>query len=236
MQKKKLTHKNTVDDSEKARLQHLILYEERARKQGFKVIAGVDEAGRGPLAGPVVAASCVIPKGEFILGVNDSKKLTPKLRSQIFEDIKKNTAIHFGVGVVDHAMIDKINIYQSTIQAMLKAVESLEIKADYLLVDGLPLPHLILPSNAIVKGDSKSQSIAAASIIAKETRDQMMLEYHHQWPEYGFDKHKGYATRRHLDALEKFGPCPIHRKSFEPIKSMISEKNPEKDCIQITMF
>ncbi|MEC7839284.1 MAG: ribonuclease HII [Chlamydiota bacterium] len=228
----KQTLKRQLDDHEAFRFQHLTLYEERAKKEGYKVVAGVDEAGRGPLAGPVVAASCHIPSGVYISGVNDSKKLTPKLREKIFEELKNSPEISYGIGIVDHSEIDEINIYQATIRAMLKAVDSMPLQPDYLLIDGLPLPHLILPSNAIVKGDSKSLSIAAASIIAKETRDQIMIEYHKQFPEYGFDKHKGYATRAHRDAIKKYGPCPIHRTSFEPIKSMVSVE----PSAQFTMF
>lgn len=131
-------------------------------------------------------------------------------------------------------VIDEINIYQATIRAMIEAVDELDVTPDYLLVDGLHLPHTTIPGEGIIKGDQKSQLIAAASIIAKEARDQLMVEYHEKWPEYGFDRHKGYATQAHREAIAKYGPCPIHRRSFEPIKSMVQE--PEPEFVQLTIF
>lgn len=180
------------------------------------MIAGIDEAGRGPLAGPVVASACIIPDGIYFPGVNDSKKLLPLKRKLLFEQITSNSQVIYGIGIVSPERIDKINIYRATIQAMLEAVEKLGRQPDYLLVDGLKLPHPTLPSQKIIKGDAKSQSISAASIIAKETRDQLMRGYHLEWPLYGFDEHKGYATSKHLLAIEQHGPCPIHRKTFSP--------------------
>jgi ribonuclease HII len=207
-----------IETDEMQRITQLNLYEEQARASGFQAIAGVDEAGRGPLAGPVVAAACLIPSGIYIPQVNDSKKLTPKLRKRLFDQITSDSRICYGIGFIDSAEIDRINIYQATIQAMLLAISKLTESPDYLLVDGLKLPHPSIPSLKIVKGDTLSQSIAAASILAKVTRDQMMLEYHAQWPHYGFDQHKGYCTSKHLEALKKHGPCEIHRRSFEPCK------------------
>lgn len=203
------------------RLQQMLHFEQEARRKGFTRIAGIDEAGRGPLAGPVVAACCYIPEGVLLPGVNDSKQLSPAKRAQLFEQITTCPQIVYQVGIVSHQTIDDINIYQATIQAMLEAVDGLAVRVclDYLLVDGMNLPHPSIPCQRIVKGDTLSQSIAAASIVAKETRDQLMLQYHLQWPQYGFDRHKGYGTALHLEALEKYGPCPIHRQSFEPVKS-----------------
>lgn len=204
---------------EMRRLQDLLVYEQEARLKGYRHVAGIDEAGRGPLAGPVVAAACLIPEGLLVPGVDDSKKLTPAKRLALFERLTATTGIHYGVGVISHQEIDKINIYQATIQAMLQAVANLSVRPDFLLVDGMPLKHPDIPSQKIIKGDAKSLSIGAASIIAKETRDRLMIDYHLQWPQYGFDKHKGYGTPFHLAAIEKYGPCPIHRLTFAPCTS-----------------
>jgi ribonuclease HII len=204
--------------TEQMRLQGLLQYENEARLKGFQTIAGIDEAGRGPLAGPVVAAACIIPQGILLPGVNDSKQLSPAARQKLFQQIKTIPDIIFSIGRVDPAEIDRINIYQATIVAMQHAVEGLSCRPDYLLVDGMKLPHDI-PVLKIIKGDALSQSIAAASIIAKVTRDAMMEEYDKQWPQYGFAKHKGYGTAAHLAALAEHGPCPIHRRSFAPISA-----------------
>jgi ribonuclease HII len=209
-----MSKKQSIDPIELQRLHDLTIFERAARQQGYKQIAGIDEAGRGPLAGPVVAAACIIPEGVFLPGVDDSKKLTPQKRQALFELIKGDTRIQFGVGIVSHTIIDAINIYQAAMEAMRIAVANLPMRPDYLLVDGLKLDYPI-PSQKIIKGDQLSQSIAAASIIAKETRDKIMLEYHQEWPYYGFNKHKGYATAFHRDALREHGPCTIHRLSFE---------------------
>ncbi len=198
-------------------------YEEEAYLTGYQWLAGVDEAGRGPLAGPVVAAACILPKGLLIPQVNDSKKLTPKMRERLFARLTSDPAIYYAVGIVDSVEIDRINIYQATICAMLIAIERLKQAPDYLLVDGMKLPHPTLPCLKIIKGDQLSQSIAAASIIAKETRDRLMLDYHARWPAYGFDHHKGYGTEQHVEALFKHGPCEIHRRSFDPIKTHFAQ-------------
>lgn len=208
------------EELELQRLRKLTLYEEEARTRGFMIIAGVDEAGRGPLAGPVVAAACIIPHDLLIPGVNDSKQLTPKLREELFEIIISDPRIVYGIGIIDHEEIDKVNIYQATILAMLKAVSQLDPQPQILLVDGLALPHPTIPVQKIVQGDALSHSIAAASIIAKETRDRLMIKYHEDWPHYGFNTHKGYGTPKHLEAISAHGPCHIHRRSFEPIKSL----------------
>lgn len=213
----KITAKSLgIDAKEWRRLCKLTLFEEAARSQGFRIIAGVDEAGRGPLAGPVVACACIIPADVYFPGINDSKKLLPAARLALYQTLVSDSRISFGVGVVSHKIIDKINIYQATIQAMLEAIENIAPRPDYLLVDGLKLPHPTIPAQKIVEGDAKAHSISAASIIAKETRDRLMRSYHLEYPEYGFHEHKGYATRQHLNAIEKHGPCPIHRRTFSP--------------------
>lgn len=212
-----------ISKTELKRLQKLHKYENAARQQGFSIIAGIDEAGRGPLAGPVVAAACIIPEGVYVVGVDDSKKLLPKKRQEIFERIMSDNRILFGVGIVSHEEIDSINIYQATIKAMLLAIEKLSIKPDVLLVDGMNLLHPVIPSQKIVQGDGLSHSIAAASIIAKQTRDQLMCQEHEKWPEYGFVRHKGYGTEEHLAAIAKHGPCPIHRLSFSPFRVVEEE-------------
>lgn len=208
-----------LDDKEKLRLQQMLIYEEAAYQQGYKVLAGLDEAGRGPLAGPVVAAACILPRGLLIANVNDSKKLTAKVRERLFERLTTDSSIIYAIGIVEAGEIDRLNIYQATIHAMWQAIDTLSVHPDCLLVDGMALPHRLLPCQKIIKGDQLSQSIAAASIIAKETRDRLMRLYHEQWPVYGFSQHKGYGTVQHLDALERHGPCPIHRYSFDPIKT-----------------
>ena len=211
---------------ETARLKKLTAYEERARSQGYKSIAGVDEAGRGPLAGPVVAAACILPENFYLPGINDSKKLTAEERERLYQMIKENPEILSGVGIVEALIIDQINILQATFQAMVAAVLQLQQKPDYILIDGNQIPkslQLELPCEAIVKGDSLSQSIMAAGILAKVTRDKIMLEHHKTWPDYGFKDHKGYGTEKHLEKLRELGPCPLHRKSYEPVKIEVNK-------------
>ncbi|MBI3236737.1 MAG: ribonuclease HII [Chlamydiales bacterium] len=204
--------------SERDRLERLTLFEKAAYLKGYSSIAGVDEAGRGPLAGPVVAVACILPFDLLIEGIDDSKQLTPSQRKALFEEITANPHICYALGVVDSARIDQINILQATLEAMKIAISQLKRTPDYILIDGNRLPPQKIPSEAIVRGDSRSQSIAAASIIAKQSRDEMMEGFHALWPQYGFDSHKGYGTRRHLAAIEQFGPSPIHRMSFKPFK------------------
>jgi len=199
------------------RLEALTKYEKQARAKGYQLIAGVDEAGRGPLAGPVVAAACIIPEGIYFEGINDSKQLSPEQRERLYEAIRQNPDILSGVGVVDAILIDQINILQATFYAMVAAVAALRQKPDYVLVDGPYIPNFDIPAEGIIEGDTLSQSIMAAAIIAKCTRDRMMVKFDEQWPQYGFKRHKGYGTPEHLAALQLHGPCSIHRKTFQPI-------------------
>lgn len=197
----------------------LFAYERTLLAQGARLIAGIDEAGRGPLAGPVVAAAVVLPEGFRHDTLNDSKKLSPEVRENLFVELTVREDIVWAVGVVDHEEIDQINILQATHRAMKAAVDSLHCRPDFLLIDGLPVPVFSrLRQLAVIQGDGKSFSIAAASVIAKVTRDRIMIRHHRSWPDYRFDRHKGYATPEHLEALQRFGPCPIHRKSFFPIR------------------
>jgi ribonuclease HII len=187
--------------------------EERLRIEGSTLIAGIDEVGRGALAGPVVAAAVVLPEKPFIDGVRDSKKLSPAKREKIFAVIH-SIAIAIGVGIVDAKVIDKINILQATYLAMRQAVSQLSFIPDYLLIDGFQVPEIKIPQLPLLKGDSRSISIAAASIIAKITRDRIMIEEGSAHPCYGFLRHKGYGTKEHYKAIAKYGPCSIHRQSF----------------------
>lgn len=196
-------------------MNNLLEYEKELWDAGYTYVAGIDEAGRGPLAGPVVAAAVVFPSQQFLIeGIDDSKKISPQKRL-FLKKIIENSALSIGIGIIDHQHIDDINILQATLLAMRMAVKSLKLSPDIALVDGNKEPQLNIPCKCIIKGDSKSMSIAAASIIAKVTRDQKMYDYHAMYPEYGFDQHKGYPTLRHIEAIRKFGYCTIHRKSFK---------------------
>jgi ribonuclease HII len=201
-------------------------FEREHHARGLTRLAGVDEAGRGPLAGPVVAAAAVLPTEwaktglpESLRRLDDSKKLTEKIRKELFAAIHAETEIHFGIGIIDSTVIDEINILQATHRAMNAALAQLSPPAAHALVDGLRVPTLATPQTAIVKGDQKSFSIAAASILAKVTRDRLMRKHATRWPEYNFEKHKGYGTAAHLAALEQHGPCAIHRRSFAPVRA-----------------
>lgn len=186
--------------------------------QGFQRIAGLDEAGRGPLAGPVVAAAVILPKDLVLPGLRDSKKLTALQRERFFDEVNRR-ADAVGVGRVDPEVIDRINILKATHLAMTRALDQLTVPPDYLLIDALTLPGLPIPQKALIRGDDLSQTIAAASVIAKVTRDRLMLEYDRLYPEYHFRSHKGYGTADHLEALERFGPCPIHRMTFRRVRA-----------------
>jgi ribonuclease HII len=198
---------------ELARYEKMLAWEQKAQLEGFSVLAGVDEAGRGPLAGPVAAAACVLNPEHRILGLNDSKKLTAARRRHLYEEITAS-ALSWHVALVDAPVIDQINIYQATCQAMRQAIAELGIRPDLLLIDAVRLEGVAVPVWPIIRGDAESVSIAAASILAKVTRDQLMDEYDRIYPEYGFARHKGYGTKEHYAALLKFGPCPIHRMTY----------------------
>ena len=203
----------TVKEEELERLKNMLLIEESLYDEGYEYICGVDEAGRGPLCGPVVAAAVILPKHGCIEGVNDSKKISEKKREKLYDDIMKG-AIAVGIGVSDVDVIEKVNILNATKIAMKKAVESLSIKPDYVLIDGNQKIDIDILQETVVSGDAKSESIASASIIAKVTRDRMLRKFDEMYPEYGFAKHKGYGTKAHIEAIKKYGLTPIHRKSF----------------------
>ena len=192
-------------------------YEKETRKQGHKIIAGIDEAGRGPLAGPVVAASVILPEDSRVRGLNDSKKLSEKKRNLIYQIIRQK-AVAIGIGITYENIIDQINILQAAKAAMADSVSRLSCKPDFLLIDGNQKIASMIPQLTIVKGDALSASIAAASVVAKVTRDRMMIHYDDIYPQYGFSKHKGYGTQDHLKNINKFGPCKIHRKTFKGVK------------------
>lgn len=191
-------------------------HDEAFRERGFKFIAGIDEAGRGPLAGPVVAAAVILPSDIKIAGLRDSKKVSEQERASLFWKIL-SSSLDIGVGLVEHDEIDRINILQATRLAMKKAVADLSIRPDALIIDAVTLPSVSLKQFSIIKADSKSASVAAASLIAKYSRDMIMLRYHSLYPEYNFRKHKGYCTEEHLRLLDLHGPCSIHRKSFRKV-------------------
>jgi ribonuclease HII len=191
-------------------------FEAAARARGARAVAGVDEAGRGPLAGPVVAAAVILDPDRPVPGVADSKTLSPARREALFGDIHEN-ARAVGVGIVPHDEIDRINILQATLKAMTRAVADLGIAPDHLLIDALTLPNVPLPQDGIVRGDGKSVSIAAASIVAKVTRDRLMADLDRAYPGYGFAVHKGYPTAAHREAIGRLGPCPVHRRSFRGV-------------------
>ena len=198
---------------ENERLDMINLYENEGYNKGYLYIGGIDEAGRGPLAGPVVAAVVVFKQNTKIEGINDSKKLSEAKRNELF-DIIKEEALDYGIGIVNNNEIDEINILNATYMAMKKALNCLDKTPDYLLIDAATIPGVKVLQNSIIKGDSKSISIAAASILAKVTRDSIMYQYDEIYPEYGFKAHKGYGTKEHYEAIEKHGITPIHRKSF----------------------
>ncbi len=206
-----------------ARLQKLFNYELTLLNQGLKYIAGVDEVGRGPLAGPVVAAAVILPTDIRILGLNDSKKVPADKRAELADEIKRH-ALCWAIGMASVEEIYRLNIYQASLLAMKRAVESLNRRPDHVLVDGKGAPKLAMPLTTVIGGDGISASIAAASVIAKVTRDQLMDEYHRRYPQYRFDKHKGYPTKEHFAALARYGPCPIHRGGFAPVQQAANLK------------
>ena len=206
--------------AEDARLEAMLCYENALYENGVELIAGIDEVGRGPLAGPVVAAAVILPKGCKIRYLNDSKKIPKSKHEAIYNEIIEH-AVAVGVGVKDAAVIDQVNIYEATKLAMLEALGQLSQEPEHLLIDAMKLDTPI-PQTSIIKGDANSLSIAAASIVAKVTRDKMMADYDKEFSGYGFAKNAGYGTSEHLEGLNKLGITPIHRKTFEPIKSMVA--------------
>lgn len=209
-------HKREAIKKKHERFMEMTLYEQKYHTLGYKYIAGIDEVGRGPLAGPVVAAAVILPEDFYLPGIDDSKKLSENLREQIFLEIQEK-AEAIGIGIIENDEIDRINIFEAAKKAMLVAISQLEPKPDFLLIDAVKL-HTPYPFEAIIKGDSLSVSIAAASIIAKVTRDRMMKDYDEIYPQYGFAHNAGYGTKEHLEGIAEYGITPIHRKSFAPVK------------------
>lgn len=202
-----------MKEKEEERLQKMLEIEEGLYSKGIKLVCGVDEAGRGPLCGPVVAAAVILKPDSKIEGVNDSKKLSEKKREQVYEAIMQN-ALAVGVGISDVDVIESVNILNATKLAMKEAISKLKVQPEYVLIDGNQMIDITIPGETVVHGDAISESIAAASIIAKVTRDRMLIEWDKEYPEYGFAKHKGYGTKAHTDAIAKYGLTPIHRPSF----------------------
>ena len=203
----------------------LLEYEKKLYKEGYKLIAGTDEVGRGPLVGPVVAAAVILPVNYYLEGLDDSKKLSEKKRNKFYDIITRN-AISYGIGIVDAKTIDEINIYEASRLAMKIAINNLSIKPDFILTDAMPLN---MPNSlAIIHGDALSETIAAASVIAKVTRDRMMYELDQLYPMYGFKTHKGYPTKKHLENLEKYGILDNYRCSYKPVKEIIEKRNNEE--------
>ena len=202
----------------------LWVFENEARNQGHQIVAGIDEAGRGPLAGPVVSAAVILPDGVDLPGIDDSKKLTPAKRDRLYEQLY-GVARSIGIGVVDAAEIDRINILQATLQSMTMAVANLSPRPDCLLIDGIFTLAADFPQQAIKKGDSLSISIAAASIVAKVTRDRIMTQVDELFPEFGFRQHKGYPTKTHREAIGRHGCCPIHRRTFKGVREHVKIRN-----------
>ena len=217
--KRKRELQKQVDED--LRLEKMLAYEKELYAQGIDLIAGVDEVGRGPLAGPVVAAAVILPKACKIPGLNDSKKIPKSKHKEIYEAVLQN-AISIGIGVKDNQVIDQVNIYEATKLAMMEAIGQLEPQPQHLLIDAMKL-DLPISQTSIIKGDANSLSIAAASIVAKVTRDQMMEEFDKEYPGYDFAQNAGYGTAKHLAGLEQLGVTPIHRRSFEPVKSMCED-------------
>ena len=202
---------------------NLYKYEEELYDSQIELVCGCDEVGRGCIAGPLVVAACIMPPLLRIDGINDSKKLTAKKREELYKKITKE-AIAYNVVFIDEATVDELNIYQATKKGMLEAIEGLKVKPEYALIDAMPLGELELPHNSIIHGDARSASIAAASIIAKVTRDHYMEKMDVKYPNYGFKKHKGYCTKEHVRALEKYGPCEIHRKTYFPVSKYFTKQ------------
>ncbi len=197
-------------------------YEKEVYKQGYRSIIGLDEAGRGPMAGPLVVAGVILPEGYYDERINDSKQLTEKKREELYDIIIEN-ALAYSIQIIDIEEVDKLNVYRASQIGMIRAIQQINIKPDYALTDAMPLGNVI-EHLSIIKGDAKSISIAAASILAKVTRDRIMIEYDKQYPQYQFKKHKGYPTKQHKEALKTYGVCPIHRRSFKPVQDVLNEQ------------
>ena len=215
MPRKKLT-----EEEEIARVMAMSEIENSLRGKGYNLIAGVDEAGRGPLAGPVYAAAVILPEGCVIKDINDSKKLSEKRRGELYDEITEK-AVAYSVCAIDEKRIDEINILNATFEAMNGAVNGLSVTPDYVIIDGNRIAGMTIPHETVVKGDAKSISIAAASILAKVSRDRFITEMAEKYPEYGFEQHKGYGTKAHTEAILKYGPCEIHRRTF--LKKLLGE-------------
>jgi ribonuclease HII len=205
----------------------LYQYEKELWKNGINLIAGMDEVGRGPLIGPVVTACVILPKDFVLEGLTDSKKLSEKKREEFYDYIMEH-AISVGIGMMDEKVIDEVNIYEATKLAMYQAVEKSKVKPEHVLIDAMKLDKLEMPSTSIIKGDAKSISIAAASVIAKVTRDRMMIELDKKYPMYGFKSHKGYPTKKHIEAIKEYGLIDGYRKTFKPISEMVKELENQK--------
>ena len=218
IEKRKKAIQAEIDEN--LRLEGMLSYEKELYNKGISFIAGVDEVGRGPLAGPVVAAAVILPKNCKIKGLNDSKKIPKKKHEEIFQAVK-DKALAIGIGIMDNHVIDQVNIYEATKLAMKEAISKLDLQPEHLLIDAMKL-DLPITQTSIIKGDANSLSIAAASIIAKVTRDKIMANYDKEFPGYDFSQNAGYGTTKHLEGLEKHGVTPIHRKSFEPIKTLVA--------------
>ena len=204
----------------------MLNFEKKLYKKGYTLIGGIDEVGRGPLIGPVVAACVILPKNFYHENIKDSKKLSEKKREELYSIIMEN-AIDVGIGMIDSKRIDEINIYEATKEAMLMAINNMKIKPEYLLIDAMKL-NTDIPYEAIIKGDAKSESIAAASIIAKVTRDRMLIELDKKYPMYNFKKNKGYGTKEHIEAINKYGVLDSHRRSFKPVMDAIEKESIEQ--------
>ena len=199
-------------------------FEKRARQRGYQIIAGVDEVGKGPLAGPIVAAAVILNDHQIpVKGVRDSKLLSEKNREEVFERLTQSSCLVWDYAMVSVEEIDRFNIYQATRRAMELSLNQVAPKPEWVLIDGRAFKQFSFPHEGIIKGDRLSYSIAAASVIAKVIRDRLMKEWHQQWPHYGFDQHKGYGTPQHLEALKRYGPCPLHRKSFAPVAQLVEK-------------
>jgi len=215
-----------IPDCEAERLEAMLACEREAWASGRKRVAGVDEAGRGPLAGPVVAAAVILPTNRLIAGLDDSKKLSAARRDELFAVLDADPAVQIGVGAASVDEIEQLNILGATRRAMTAAIEALPVRPDFLLVDGMFIKGMRIPHRKVVRGDRLSASIAAASIVAKVTRDRIMAELDAEYGAYGFGRHKGYGTKHHVAMLRKHGPCPVHRKQFAPVRALLEEGEP----------